>query len=118
MSKKNHKPHYTPYSQIQQSAPVVEAPVETEEEVVVPVTEETPVAPVVDDESEGKYGVVTACEKLNVRKAPNASASIVTTLDVDTEVMIDETESTDGFYKIYTGSGIEGYCMKQFIKVD
>lgn len=117
MSKKHH--NYTNYSKPQQPAPVVEAPVETkEEEVVNTVIEETIVAPepVVEEPAE-VYGVVTNCAKLNVRKAPSADANIVTEIAVGTEVMVDDTESTEDFYKVVTEAGIEGYCMKKFITI-
>lgn len=67
--------------------------------------------------NETKYGVVADCENLNVREAPNPDATVVKIIDKDSEVMIDESESTDDFYKVCTASGVEGFCMKQFIAV-
>lgn len=61
------------------------------------------------------HGKVVECAKLNVRMEPEATSEIVCTIDCDTEVVIDEKESTEDFYKIYTAAGIEGYCMKRFI---
>ena len=62
-------------------------------------------------------GVVVNCVKLNVRKRPEAGATIITTLNALTEVKIDNRRSTDDFYKIDTEDGIYGYCMKRFIEV-
>lgn len=61
------------------------------------------------------HGKVVDCQKLNVRMEPYADAEIICTIDCGTEVVVDEQESTEDFYKIYTAAGIEGYCMKRFI---
>lgn len=62
-------------------------------------------------------GNVVRCAKLNVRKEPIADAMIVGTLSVSSEVMIDEAESTEDFYKVCTASGMEGYCVKEYITI-
>ena len=72
--------------------------------------------PVVESEKR-KFGKVSNCKKLNIRKLPSRDAEIVSELIEGSEVMIDEKESTALFYKICTEHGIEGYCMKNFIKV-
>lgn len=74
-----------------------------------------------DDENEKineevKIGVVN-CNKLNVREEPSLDSTIVCEVNSQTELMIDESESTDDFYKVFTASGIEGFCMKEFIAV-
>lgn len=76
-------------------------------------------APIAKDEpvvSEAT-GVVTDCLKLNVRKAPNADAEIVSVIPALTEVTINPEESTNEFYKICTADGICGFCMKKYIAV-
>lgn len=75
-----------------------------------PVVVEAPV-------KEPKTGVVEGCAKLNVRKAPNASAEVLCVISGGAKVVIDEEESSDDFYKICTVSGVEGYCMKKFVTV-
>lgn len=62
-------------------------------------------------------GVVDDCTMLNVRKEPDAEAEIVCVLKVQSEVTIDEKESTKDFYKICTAAGAEGFCMKKFIRI-
>lgn len=64
-----------------------------------------------------KLGVVAGCKRLNIRKGPQADAKIVCEIDNQTEVVINEAESTDSFYKVCTTTGIEGFCMKKFITV-
>lgn len=62
-----------------------------------------------------KSGIVTDCVRLNVRKNPDLNAEILCEVNCQTYLMIDEKESTDIFYKVYTAAGIEGFCMKDFI---
>lgn len=64
-----------------------------------------------------KMGKVEGCTKLNVRKRPNATAEVVCVIDHDTEVEINLDKSTAKFYKICTATGVEGFCMKEFISV-
>lgn len=86
------------------------------EEVVEEVVEET-----VEVETEVEptpiIGVVTGCEKLNVRIAAFKTARVRCVIDESSKIQIDEKESTDEFYKVVTESGVEGYCMKEYIKV-
>lgn len=62
-------------------------------------------------------GIVTDCMRLNIRSEPRADAPIVCTISCLTEVMIDEDESTQDYYKIYLASGLDGFCVKKFIAV-
>lgn len=66
---------------------------------------------------EPKYGIVDNCTSLYVRSKPHKNADPICTLDYLSEVMVNLNESNDVFYKVYTASGIEGYCMKDFIKL-
>lgn len=92
---------------------VIETPVETAPEIE-PIVEEVVVeeAPEIPQH---KTGRVFSCAKLNVRKAPHFEADVVCEIPVNTEVEINEAESTNDFYKICTASGIEGFCMKSYI---
>lgn len=78
------------------------------------VAEVMPVEPEVEQPA---YGVVTGCTKLNVRKEPSTYGTIVCTIDEETEVSIDKEESTEAYYKVCLASGIEGFCMKQYIEL-
>lgn len=62
-------------------------------------------------------GVVTNCTRLNVREEPRADAVVVCEVNCQTELMIDETESTEEFFKVFTSAGMEGFCMNKFITV-
>ena len=125
------KKRYTQYSKFSGEEPETEVEEETVEEerpiegqIVIPEAESEhvfappmpEVEPVVEPENR-KFGKVSNCKKLNIRKLPSRDAEIVSELIEGSEVMIDEKESTALFYKICTEHGIEGFCMKQFIKV-
>ena len=123
--------HYTQYSKFSGEEPMLvnDPEFEVEEEnkekveesiegqIVIPEVEPEPdPEPSIEPENR-KFGKISNCKKLNVRKLPSRDAGIVSELVEGSEVMIDEKESTALFYKIYTEHGIEGFCMKQFIKV-
>ena len=125
--------HYTQYSKFSGEEPmlvndpkleveeVVEEKVEEpiEGQIVIPEVEPELVSDPehsVEPENQ-KFGKVNNCKKLNIRKLPSRDAEIVSELIEGSEVMIDKKESTALFYKICTEHGIEGYCMKNFIKV-
>ena len=125
------KKHYTQYSKFSGEEPETEVEEETVEEerpiegqIVIPEVESEPVFvppmpevdPVVEPENR-KFGKVSNCKKLNVRKLPSRDSEIISELVEGSEIMIDDNESTALFYKICTEHGIEGFCMKQFVKV-
>lgn len=64
-----------------------------------------------------KKGMVVDCARLNVRKKPKADAEVVVIIDRWANVLIDEENSTKSFYKVCTEAGVEGYCMKQYIRI-
>lgn len=63
-------------------------------------------------------GTVSNCAKLNIRNAPYKSAGVVTTVVSSTELMIDLDKSANEWYYVYTASGIEGFCMKDFVSIN
>lgn len=82
----------------------VEAEEETVEEVQQPVETQS-----------YDIGVVTGCAKLRVRSEPRFGTNVICEIDQGTRVMIDKTRSTFDYYKIFTESGIEGFCLKTYI---
>lgn len=60
-------------------------------------------------------GVVTDCVKLNVRETPDPDGTILTVIPALSTVTVDLDASTDTFCKVRTESGVDGYCMKQYI---
>lgn len=79
-----------------------------------PVEDET------ESEPEQVYGVVCNCERLNVRKMPEASpeTEVLCVLEKGERVLIDEAKSTDEWFGVCTESGIDGFCMKDFIRIE
>jgi uncharacterized protein YgiM (DUF1202 family) len=73
---------------------------------------ETPTAEVTK-----KVGIVVGCQDLNVRAEPSIEAEIVSILHRDSEVSVHEKTSTEEFYKVGTSAGIDGYCMRRYIKI-
>lgn len=63
------------------------------------------------------YGVVTDCKNLYVRKRPKENAEPVQIIAGGTKVQVDQTMATEDFYKVFTASGAEGYCMRKYIQI-
>ena len=69
------------------------------------------------EESTTKTGVVTNCEILNIRKTPSIKSERLGAIPVGSEVIIDTERSVEGWYAVYTETGMEGYCMSTFVTV-
>ena len=76
-----------------------------------------PIEEVAEEKHQDILGIVIDCDKLNVRKGPSINTDIVCMIDASTNLIVDYESSTDEFYKICTYAGIEGYCMKKFVKI-
>lgn len=61
--------------------------------------------------------IVINCAKLNVREEPSPKACIVAVIDASNEVVIYGDEGFGNYYKVCTASGIEGYCIKDFLEL-
>ena len=68
--------------------------------------------------SESIIGIVSDCKKLRVRNNPELDSDVICEIEAGSIVEIDEVNSTEEFYKVCTETGIDGYCMKKFIKVE
>ena len=94
------------------------AQVEHFDDIVEEVAEMAEIAPEPELEPEEYLlGKVVKCDKLRVRKEPDTNAPVAKEIVKGTEVMIDPEKSTDDFYSVVTESGVEGFCMKKFIKI-
>ena len=74
----------------------------------------------VEEESEEdiKSGIIDGCKKLYVRKEANKDSEPVGIVTSKDDLSIDIAHSTDDFYKVITSNGLEGYCVKEFVKID
>ena len=71
-----------------------------------------------EETTNNKSGKIFGYEKLYVRKEPSVDSEPVGIVGINNDLAIDEYHSTDDFYKVYTSNGLEGYCVKKFIKID
>lgn len=83
----------------------------TDEPVVVLMEETVETAPL----PETIEGVVVNCGKLNVRAKPDSNAEIVCVLNAKSEIEIDVAKSSNEWFHVCTATGVEGYCMRQYI---
>lgn len=63
-------------------------------------------------------GVVTNCAKLNVRSKPSITGEVLCVLNASSEIEVDYEKSVPDWAYVCTATGVEGYCMRQFIKAD
>lgn len=103
------KKDYTKYTKNQPKVDEIGEPIieEAVEEAVEVVEEIKPVV----------TGVVVDCTKLNVRVAPNANADVVCVIDASANLVINKDESINGYWKVCTETGAEGFCMGRYIKI-
>ena len=64
------------------------------------------------------FGEVTDCLKLNVRSCPSNTSEIIAVIPVKTTVLVDIFNSIEDWYKVYLVEGIEGFCMKKYIRLN
>lgn len=91
---------------------IIDVDHETEEPVTVEEVVSAPTEPPIS-------GIVSNCNKLNVRSAPTKEAKVICIIDAKTKIIIDPDTSTDDWFHVYLteGDGTEGFCMKEFITV-
>lgn len=78
-----------------------------------PINAET--AAVKASESINKIAHVVDCTCLNVREFPEMTAKVLTVINVGTEVLIDENESTETWCRIQLKNETHGYAMRKFL---
>ena len=93
---------------------------ETIEEVTEEVTEPEVIVPSVENNVENNevIGKISGFEKLYVRKEASKYSEPVGIVTDKDDLSIDVAHSTDDFYKVITSNGLEGYCVKEFVKID
>lgn len=93
---------------------------ETTEEVTEEVTEPEVIVPSIENNVENNevIGKISGFEKLYVRKEASKDSEPVGIVTDKDNLSIDVAHSTDDFYKVITSNGLEGYCVKEFVKID
>ena len=125
MSNKNH--NYNSYyskpkeenSEQLQLFPIEPEVTEEETNIEPEVTEEeTNIEPeVTEEEIQNKQLVRVIPNLLNIRFSAEKDATIVTIVSKDDELILLDKEPINGFYHIITKTGIEGYCMVEFVEL-
>ena len=94
--------------------------IESTEEVEETTTEPEVIVPNIEDgvENNEVIGKISGFEKLYVRKESNKDSEPVGIVTDKDDLSIDLSHSTDTFYKVITSNGLEGYCVKEFVKID
>ena len=92
----------------------------TTEEVTDEVTEPEVIVPSIENNVENNevIGKISGFEKLYVRKEASKDSEPVGIVTDKDDLSIDVARSTDDFYKVITSNGLEGYCVKEFVKID
>ena len=93
---------------------------ETTEEVTEEVTEPDVIVPSIENNVENNevIGKISGFEKLYVRKEASKDSEPIGIVTDKDDLSIDVAHSTDDFYKVITSNGLEGYCVKEFVKID
>ena len=125
MSNKNH--NYNSYyskpkeenSEQLQLFPIEPEVTEGETNIEPEVTEvETNIEPeVTEEEIQNEQLVRVIPNLLNIRFAAEKDAMIVTVVSEDDELILLDKEPINDFYHIITKTGIEGYCMVEFVEL-
>ena len=125
MSNKNH--NYNSYyskpkeenSEQLQLFPIEPEVSEGETNIEPEVTEgETNIEPeVTEEEIQNEQLVRVIPNLLNIRFEAEKDATIVTIVSKDDELILLDKEPINGFYHIITKTGIEGYCMVEFVEL-
>ena len=85
-------------------------------EAMEPIAPEAPAEPKTRRQPpKGVTGTVTGELKLNVREEPSLKGKVLCTIPVGARVKIDTEGSTNGWYKVQTKEGVNGFCMKKYI---
>lgn len=92
---------------------------EVETNIEPEVTEvETNVEPEVNEEEiQNEQLVKVIPNLLNIRFSAEKDSTIVTIVSKDDELILLDKEPINGFYHIITKTGIEGYCMVEFVEL-
>ena len=62
-------------------------------------------------------GIVTNCKKLNLRTKPSKAAPVIYEMPADSKLTIDFDRSIHGWLCVHTESGLEGFCMKEYVSI-
>ncbi len=87
------------------------------DEVVGSVNEIEAMIPEQPKASKTTIGIVVNCKKLNLRTKPSKAANIIYEMPADSKLTINLDRSINGWLSVCTESGLEGFCMKEFVSI-
>lgn len=61
--------------------------------------------------------MVIDCHRLNIRERPTTYSRVIATVAIGTKLEIIDRKKAGNFYKVVLPNGIEGFCMKDFVKI-
>ena len=116
MSSKHNRGFRADNSIVDEKFDNTESSVEEVTETTEKVKEETEEN--VKEQSERIRGIVR-CVRLNVRTEPVIEeGNLIGVLKIGDLITVDPNYSTDRWYKVSTDSGLDGYCVKDFIEFE
>lgn len=118
-SKNNVQEEQTVVDELEVAQDVETTATEVEETVIAaPEAPEAPAVVEVMQMSPATHntGVVCNCAKLNVREQPEVSSRIACIVNAGSELVVYDGNHGN-FYKVCTASGIEGYCVKDYVSL-
>ena len=106
--------------QVEETVNEVEESTNETEETTEEITEPEVIVPSIENNVENNevIGKISVFEKLYVRKEASKDSEPVGIVTDKDDLSIDVAHSTDDFYKVITSNGLEGYCVKEFVKID
>lgn len=106
--------------QVEETVNEVEKSTNEAEETTEEVTDQEVIVPSIENNVENNevIGKISGFEKLYVRKEASKDSKPVGIVTDKDDLSIDVAHSTDDFYKVITSNGLEGYCVKEFVKID
>ena len=117
------KPNYTKPQAVEEVESVTTTATTEVEPAEIKMEYETPIEHIYINETadvvetpKSTTGIVVGCNRLNVRVEPDSKADIAAVIIRDSDVEIDISKSNKDWFKITTAAGVEGYCMRNFIR--
>lgn len=106
--------------QVEETVNGIEESTNETEETKEEVTEPEVIVPSIENNVENNevIGKISGFEKLYVRKEASKDSEPVGIVTDKDDLSIDVARSTNDFYKVITSNGLEGYCVKEFVKID
>ena len=73
-----------------------------------------------NDDANDTFSVGTViCDKLNIRSTSEVTNdNVIAVINKNSKVVIDNNSLSSSWYKVTTETGISGFCMSEYIKID